>query len=145
MDEFIQHYFSHFVAVMVKGHIDTNDSLKTNLPIEVSRLNEFLGYIYIKSNYIGRLGHICNAGFLVSYSTRGKACGSVMGRHYLKLAPKLRFKSSVLNLVYETNISSCRIWDNLRYDGIMRILKAGRMKRSDELIDAIMLGYQFKK
>lgn len=145
MDEFTQYYFPHFVAVMLKGHIDPNDRLNTDLAIEVGGSNEFLGCFYIKPNYIGRSSHICNAGFLVTFNNRGKSCGTVMGRNYLKLAPLLGFKSSVFNLVYETNISSCKIWDNLGFDRIGRIPKAGRMKGSEDLIDAIMFGYQFEK
>ncbi|KAG0669020.1 hypothetical protein C6P42_004612 [Pichia californica] len=144
MKEFKDYYFPHFVAVMFKGVIKEEDRLNNHLDIKIGGKNEFLGCFYIKPNYIGRSNHICNAGFLVSFNNRGKSCGSVMGRNYLKLAPLLGFKSSVFNLVYESNIASCKIWDNLGFDRIGRISKAGRMKGGNELVDAVMFGYQFE-
>lgn len=143
MEEFLNYYFPHFVGVMFKGIIKEDDRLNKNLKIGINEDNEFLGCFYIKPNYIGRSKHICNAGFLVKFNQRGKSCGSVMGRNYLKWAPLLGFKSSVFNLVYETNIASCKIWDNLGFKRIGRIPKAGRLKGETELVDAIMYGYEF--
>lgn len=145
MQQFLEYYFPHFVAVMVKGVVAEDERLNENLDIKVGGENEFLGCFYIKPNYIGRSKHVCNAGFLVNFGHRGEGCGSVMGRNYLKWAPKLGFKSSVFNLVYETNIPSCRIWDNLGFERIGKVKKAGRMKGSDKLVDAIMFGYDFEK
>jgi RimJ/RimL family protein N-acetyltransferase len=137
--QFLEYYFPHFVAVLVKGHVDINNRLKINNENE----HEFLGCFYIKPNYIGRSNHVCNGGFLVSLKHRGEGIGTVMGRNYLKLAPLLGFKSSVFNLVYETNVASCRIWDNLGFKRIGRVPKVGRLKDKDYLVDAIMYGYDF--
>lgn len=143
MEQFLSYYFPHFVAVMVKGTVPAEDRLRKDLDIGPGGAHEFLGCFYIKPNYIGRSSHVCNAGFLVSFSHRGQSCGSVMGRNFLKWAPLLGFKSSVFNLVYETNVASCRIWDNLGFERIGRVKKAGRMKGQKELVDAVMFGYQF--
>lgn len=145
MEEFLNYYFPHFVGVMFKGLIKEEDRLNKDLKIDINEDNEFLGCFYIKPNYIGRSKHICNAGFLVKFNQRGKSCGSVMGRNYLKWAPLLGFKSSVFNLVYESNVASCRIWDNLGFKRIGRIPKAGRLKGESELVDAIMYGYEFEE
>lgn len=144
MEEFLNYYFPHFVGVMFKGLIKEEDRLNKDLKIDINEDNEFLGCFYIKPNYIGRSKHICNAGFLVKFNQRGKSCGSVMGKNYLKWAPLLGFKSSVFNLVYESNVASCRIWDNLGFKRIGRIPKAGRLKGETELVDAIMYGYEFE-
>ena len=48
---------------------------------------------------------------------------------------------SVFNLVYETNVASCRIWDALGFKRIGRIKGAGNLKSyPNQPIDAIMYG-----
>ena len=48
---------------------------------------------------------------------------------------------SVFNLVYETNVASCRIWDALGFKRIGRIKSCGNLRSSpDELVDAIIYG-----
>ena len=51
------------------------------------------------------------------------------------------YKSSVFNLVYETNVASCRIWDALGFKRIGRIPACGNLRSSpNELVDAIIYG-----
>ncbi|KAL8999613.1 MAG: hypothetical protein Q9169_001573 [Polycauliona sp. 2 TL-2023] len=48
---------------------------------------------------------------------------------------------SVFNLVYETNVASCRIWDALGFKRIGRIKGCGNLKSyPDEFVDAIIYG-----
>ena len=48
---------------------------------------------------------------------------------------------SVFNLVYETNVASCRIWDALGFKRIGRIPSCGNLRSSpDELVEAIVYG-----
>lgn len=48
---------------------------------------------------------------------------------------------SVFNLVYETNVASCRIWDALGFKRIGRIKGCGNLRsHPDELVDAIIYG-----
>ena len=48
---------------------------------------------------------------------------------------------SVFNLVYETNVASCRIWDALGFKRIGRIKACGNLRsRPDDLVDAIIYG-----
>jgi hypothetical protein len=48
---------------------------------------------------------------------------------------------SVFNLVYETNVASCRIWDALGFKRIGRVKGCGNLKSyPDTLIDAIIYG-----
>ena len=48
---------------------------------------------------------------------------------------------SVFNLVYETNVVSCRIWDALGFKRIGRIKACGNLRsHPDELVDAIIYG-----
>ncbi|VEU23751.1 DEKNAAC104862 [Brettanomyces naardenensis] len=134
---FLAYYFPNFVAVMVEGKVKNSkewDSAK----------NQFLGCFYIKPNYVGRSSHICNAGFLVLPNLRGRKIGKTLGKNYLKLAPRLGYKYSVFNLVFETNQASVKIWDSLGFDRIGRIPRAGNLKGLG-YVDAIMFGYDFTK
>lgn len=64
-----------------------------------------------------------------------------MGEAYLDWAPKLGYKYSVFNLVYETNVASCRIWDALGFKRIGRVPGCGNLKSyPDRLVDAIIYG-----
>lgn len=48
---------------------------------------------------------------------------------------------SVFNLVYETNVASCRIWDALGFKRIGRVKGCGNLRSyPDQLIDAIIYG-----
>lgn len=48
---------------------------------------------------------------------------------------------SVFNLVYETNVASCRIWDALGFKRIGRVKACGNLRsHPDDLVDAIIYG-----
>ena len=60
-----------------------------------------------------------------------------------KLSNKFRqgYTYSVFNLVYETNVASCRIWDALGFKRIGRIPACGNLRSSpNELVEAIVYG-----
>ncbi|EPQ55084.1 acyl-CoA N-acyltransferase [Gloeophyllum trabeum ATCC 11539] len=98
------------------------------------------GFYYVKPNYPGRSSHICNAGFVIPPTHRGRRYGPVLGRSYLHYAPQLGYQASVFNLVYVTNVASVRIWEALGFSKAGRIPKAGRLKSKDgegeEYVDA---------
>ena len=51
------------------------------------------------------------------------------------------YSYSVFNLVYETNVASCRIWDALGFKRIGRVKACGNLRsHPDELVDAIIYG-----
>ncbi len=60
------------------------------------------------------------------------------------LEPRSYFQGytySVFNLVYETNVASCRIWDALGFKRIGRVKGCGNLKSyPNELVDAIIYG-----
>lgn len=137
VEQFGNYWFANFGAVMLLGEIDS--------PIEHDAhhdwTKECLGGFYVKPNYPGRSSHICNGGFLVSDAARNKGVGRLMGEGYLDWAPKLGYTYSIFNLVYETNVASCRIWDALGFKRIGRIKGAGNLRSyPDELVDAIIYG-----
>jgi hypothetical protein len=57
-----------------------------------------------------------------------------------KLIEEKGYTYSVFNLVYETNVASCRIWDALGFKRIGRVRGCGNLKSYDEPVDAIIYG-----
>jgi len=136
-EKFGSYWFQNFGAVMLLGNIENADDVVEGK----NWATECLGSFYIKPNYPGRSSHVCNAGFLVTDAARNKGVGRLMGESYLEWAPRLGYTYSVFNLVYETNVASCRIWDALGFKRIGRVKGAGNLKSyPGQLIDAIIYG-----
>lgn len=137
MDKFGSYWFQNFGAVMLLGSIESADEVTEGK----NWATQCLGSFYVKPNYPGRSSHVCNAGFLVTDAARNKGVGRLMGEAYLDWAPRLGYAYSVFNLVYETNVASCRIWDALGFKRIGRVKGAGNLKSyPGQLIDAIIYG-----
>jgi GNAT superfamily N-acetyltransferase len=136
-DKFASYWFQNFGGIMLLGHIEGAAEVVEGKDWS----KECLGTFYIKPNYPGRSSHICNAGFIVTDASRNRGVGRLMGETYLEWAPKLGYKYSVFNLVYETNVASCKIWDALGFKRIGRVKGAGNLKsHPDRLVDAIIYG-----
>ena len=137
LEKYGAYWFQNFAAIMLLGDIKSSSDVVEGK--DWSR--ECLGSFYIKPNYPGRSSHVCNAGFLVTDASRGRGVGRLMGESYLDWAPKLGYTYSVFNLVYETNVASCRIWDALGFKRIGRVKGCGKLKSyPDRLVDAIIYG-----
>ncbi|KAK2014368.1 hypothetical protein LZ32DRAFT_195280 [Colletotrichum eremochloae] len=135
-DKFGAYWFQNFGAIMLLGNIERAD-----LTDDMDWSRECLGSFYIKPNYPGRSSHVCNAGFLVTDASRNRGVGRLMGECYIDWAPKLGYTYSVFNLVYETNVASCKIWDALGFKRIGRVKGCGNLKsHPGQLIDAIIYG-----
>lgn len=163
-EKFASYWFQNFGAVMLLGTIDrpediaslpeaaadnmttsTSTNATTHTPTTTSVAGDWskrcLGSFYIKPNYPGRSSHVCNAGFLVTDAARNRGAGRLMGESYLDWAPKLGYTYSVFNLVYETNVVSCKIWDALGFKRIGRVKGCGRLRsHPGRLVDAIIYG-----
>ncbi|ESZ96160.1 hypothetical protein SBOR_3435 [Sclerotinia borealis F-4128] len=136
-EKFASYWFQNFGAVMLLGNLESADEVVEGK----NWATECLGSYYIKPNYPGRSSHVCNAGFLVTDAARGRGVGRLLGESYLDWAPRLGYTYSVFNLVYETNVASCRIWDALGFKRIGRIKGAGNLKSyPGQFIDAIIYG-----
>ena len=97
-----------------------------------------LGAFYIKPNFPGRCGHICNAGFIVAPAVRGQGLGHGMGKAMLTLARDLGYRAVMYNLVFETNVASLKIWQALDFQEIGRIPQSAHLP-DGRYVDAIML------
>ena len=137
LEKFGAYWFQNFAGIMLLGSIDSAEQVVEGKDWS----KECLGSFYIKPNYPGRSSHVCNAGFLVTEAARNRGVGRLMGEAYLDWAPKLGYTYSVFNLVYETNVASCRIWDALGFKRIGRVKECGNLKSyPDRLVDAIIYG-----
>ncbi|PSN69363.1 histone acetyltransferase-like protein [Corynespora cassiicola Philippines] len=138
------YWFGNFAAAIFLGEIKSVEEVGNMEAADWSSI--CLGSFYVKPNYPGRSSHVCNAGFLVTEASRNRGVGKTLGRAYLEWAPKLGYTYSVFNLVYETNVASCRIWDSLGFERIGRVKKCGRLRSFPEKkIDAIIYGYDFEQ
>ncbi|SPO04308.1 related to SPT10 - transcription regulatory protein [Cephalotrichum gorgonifer] len=138
VDGFAKYWFQNFGAIMLLGSID--DIAKADAD-KKDWVKGCLGSFYTKPNYPGRSSHVCNGGFLVTDRSRNRGVGRLMGEAYLDWAPKMGYTYSVFNLVYETNVASCRIWDALGFKRIGRVKGAGDLKSyPGRYIDAIIYG-----
>lgn len=136
-DKFASYWFQNFGAIMLLGNIESAEEVVEGKDWS----KECLGTFYIKPNYPGRSSHVCNAGFIVTDASRNRGVGRLMGESYLDWAPKLGYTYSVFNLVYETNVASCKIWDALGFKRIGRVKECGNLKSyPGRLIDAIIYG-----
>ncbi|KAF1946610.1 hypothetical protein EJ02DRAFT_450344 [Clathrospora elynae] len=141
LENFGPYWFGVFGAVMLLGDIQDGRELHEMARRGCDWERECLGSFYIKPNYPGRSSHVCNGGFLVTDASRNRGVGRLMGETYLDWAPKLGYTYSVFNLVYETNVASCRIWDALGFKRIGRVKGCGNLKSyPGELVDAIIYG-----
>ncbi|KAI9680852.1 MAG: hypothetical protein M1817_004292 [Caeruleum heppii] len=137
LSSFGPYWFANFGAIMLVGEIAGADQVLEGKDWS----SQCLGSFYIKPNYPGRSSHVCNGGFLVCDAARNKGVGRLMGEAYLEWAPMLGYTYSVFNLVYETNVASCRIWDALGFKRIGRVKGCGDLKSfPDQLTDAIIYG-----
>ncbi|KAF2737467.1 histone acetyltransferase-like protein [Polyplosphaeria fusca] len=142
LDFFHGYWFALFGAVMLLGEYESADQISTLQGVNWEEL--CLGSFYVKPNYPGRSSHVCNGGFLVTEAARNRGVGRLLGEAYLEWAPKLGYRYSVFNLVYETNVASCRIWDALGFKQVGRIKGCGYLgSYPDQFVDAIIYGYDF--
>ncbi|KAF3763015.1 hypothetical protein M406DRAFT_346959 [Cryphonectria parasitica EP155] len=136
-DKFASYWFQNFGAIMLLGSIEKAEDVVEGK----DWAKECLGSFYIKPNYPGRSSHVCNAGFLVTDASRNRGVGRLMGEAYLNYGPRLGYTYSVFNLVYETNVASCKIWDALGFKRIGRVPGCGNLKSyPGRLVDAIIYG-----
>ncbi|KAF2704245.1 hypothetical protein K504DRAFT_450974 [Pleomassaria siparia CBS 279.74] len=142
LEAFGPYWFGIFGAIMILGDLPGGvDDLHHMARAGCDWEKLCLGSFYIKPNYPGRSSHVCNGGFLVTDASRNRGVGRLMGETYLEWAPRLGYTYSVFNLVYETNVASCRIWDALGFKRIGRVKGAGNLKSyPDNMVDGIMYG-----
>ncbi|KLJ07010.1 acetyltransferase [Blastomyces silverae] len=141
LESFGPYWFSNFGAVMLLGDINSIHEVQDMERMGTDWKKVCLGSFNIKPNYPGRSSHVCNGSFLVTDASRNRGVGRLMGECYLEWAPLLGYTYSVFNLVYETNVASCRIWDALGFKRIGKVPGCGNLRsHPNQPVDAIIYG-----
>lgn len=83
-----------------------------------------VGTYFIKANQPGLGAHVCNAGYIVSASARGKGIGGSLCEHSLLEARKLGFRAMQYNLVVSTNIKAIKLWQRCGFTIVGTLPKA---------------------
>ncbi|MGR5092631.1 N-acetyltransferase family protein [Vibrio maritimus] len=98
-----------------------------NLPLETFvyvKDGEILGSFYIKANAAGPSRHICNCGYMVPESARGKGIARLMCEYSQKIAIELGFEAMQFNSVVSTNTIAVELWKSLGFDIVGTIPRA---------------------
>ena len=77
--------------------------------------NRILGTYYIKPNQPGCGDHVCNAGYIVDSSARGRGIGRAMCEHSLAEAARFGFRAMQYNLVVSTNVNAVSLWKEMGF------------------------------
>ncbi|KAL3474612.1 hypothetical protein BJX99DRAFT_231313 [Aspergillus californicus] len=137
---FAPYWFTNFGAIMLIGDIKGVQDVQ-NMDGNVNWTKACLGSFNIRPNYPGRSSHVCNGMFLVTDAARNKGVGRLMGEAYMDWAARLGYTYAVFNLIYESNVASCRLWEGLGFKRIGRVPGAGRvLTNPGEFVDAIIYG-----
>lgn len=85
-----------------------------------------LGTYYIKANQPGQGAHVCNCGYAVGETSRGKGIASAMCEHSQQEAMRRGFQSMQYNLVVSTNTGAVRLWKKLGFEIVGALPEAFR-------------------
>lgn len=83
--------------------------------------SELLGTYYIKTNQAGPGAHVCNCGYMVASSARGRGIATAMCKHSLRVALELGYEAMQFNFVASTNEGAVRLWQKLGFDIVGRV------------------------
>ena len=85
---------------------------------------QILGTYYIKTNQAGPGDHVCNCGYMVSSSARGKGLATAMYEHSQKVALELGYKAMQFNFVASSNKGAIKLWSKLGFQTVGTLPKA---------------------
>jgi ribosomal protein S18 acetylase RimI-like enzyme len=83
-----------------------------------------LGTYYIKTNQAGPGEHVCNCGYMVSSTARGRGLATAMCEHSQEIARALGYKAMQFNFVASSNEGAVRLWSKLGFAAVGRLPKA---------------------
>ena len=85
---------------------------------------DILGTYYLKTNQAGAGKHVCNCGYMVASSARGKGLATLMCEHSQRVAIELGYKAMQFNFVACSNEGAIRLWGKLGFETVGRLPKA---------------------
>lgn len=97
-----------------------------------------LGTYFIKTNQQGPGDHVCNCGYMVSPTARGRGLATAMCEHSQAIAKQLGYKAMQFNCVVSTNEGAVRLWHRLGFTTVGRLPGAFRHP-SQGYVDALVM------
>lgn len=85
---------------------------------------KIIGTYYIKTNQSGPGSHVCNCGYMVSTSARGKGVATAMCEHSQKTAVELGYAAMQFNFVASSNEGAIRLWQKMGFETVGRLPRA---------------------
>ncbi len=111
--------------------------------VSIDQDNKILGTYYIKRNQPGLGSHVCNCGYIVSESARGKGVATSMCEHSQQVAVNLGFRAMQYNLVASTNDGAIRLWKKLGFQVVGTLPNAFKSSSSG-YVDAHVMYKELK-
>ena len=99
---------------------------------------QVLGTYYLKTNQGGPGDHVCNCGYMVSSSARGRGIATAMCQHSQSIAKALGYKAMQFNFVASTNAGAVKLWTKLGFETVGRLPKAFRHP-AQGYVDALVM------
>lgn len=76
---------------------------------------QILGTYYLKTNQAGPGSHVCNCGYMVAETARGRGLASAMCLHSQQVAKELGYLAMQFNFVASSNQGAIRLWQKLGF------------------------------
>lgn len=92
--------------------------------IAEDRDKRVIGTYYLKPNQQGPGAHVCNCGYIVSTSARGRGVASAMCDHSQQEAMALGFQAIQFNSVVSTNETAVHLWQKHGFEIVGTLPKA---------------------
>ncbi|WP_136069190.1 GNAT family N-acetyltransferase [Modicisalibacter radicis] len=100
--------------------------------------SKVLGSYYLKANQPGPGAHVCNCGYIVAGSARGRGIAGQLCEHSQRQARERGFRAMQYNLVVATNEGAIRLWKRHGFDEVGRLPGAFRHPRHG-FVDALVM------
>jgi ribosomal protein S18 acetylase RimI-like enzyme len=94
-----------------------------------------MGLYFLKPNQVGLGSHVCNVGYMVGKTARGRGLGEELCRHSLSTARDLAYTAMQFNLVVSTNVGAVRLWQKMGFN-IMATLPQAYNHATQGLVSA---------
>ncbi|MCO5366762.1 GNAT family N-acetyltransferase [Pseudomonas alliivorans] len=99
---------------------------------------QLLGSYYLKANAAGPGSHVCNCGYMVTDTARGRGVARLMCEHSQQLARDSGFLAMQFNSVVATNEVAVALWHKLGFETVGRLPNAYRHARLG-LVDCLVM------
>lgn len=83
-----------------------------------------VGTYYIKTNQAGPGSHVCNCGYIVATTARGKGIATALCEHSQNVAVQLGYKAMQFNFVASTNDGAVGLWQKLGFEIVGKLPRA---------------------